>query len=494
MTGEGTTAGVRGGYRRPAAARAAGKHLPEGDVRIVGAAGKALLFQLGRRADRSRAGALRRCLGGALGRARLGQFGLAPDRHATAVFCLLVSRAGKRADPRLLGLQALEHVAGRFERCEFSLAVPGKCLQRLAAAGAPQPILAAGPTAEPVQLLLDRSGQGAIVGTRCGCGRINGRHGLAGGHVGNALRCRGGDPLDDADLGLRQGCESTIGILLQIGVEQIALRPILDRFPIGKLSSLVRRRLPDRRRLAAIGRLQHHLAGQRGIVPGHLLAAGCRKNVAAHLDQLAGDVASRLAEMLEQRRCKGRVSPAAVERDIAGLGGKGDQRADAGADLGKSAADRGRSGAHGAGEIDRERIVATGIKQHDIDPGAALHRRQDQVHRHRLEIEIDMGGELGVDRGKIIFAVHLKTMAGIVEKRQIGAIQTVDEIAQYAPHAREVEIHTGHHLEAEPFELGRHVGSVIAGIGQRRHMLIGGIADDQRHALLGKRLRGAKHQ
>ena len=78
-------------------------------------------------------------------------------------------------------------------------------------------------------------------------------------------------------------------------------------------------------------------------------------------------------------------------------------------------------------------------------------------------------------------------MAGIEEQPDVGADQRFRKVAHDAVHAGLVEVATLDHLEAEALERSRHVGGVVARIFQLGGVAVGGIADDERDALLGLR-------
>ena len=80
-------------------------------------------------------------------------------------------------------------------------------------------------------------------------------------------------------------------------------------------------------------------------------------------------------------------------------------------------------------------------------------------------------------------------MAGIVEQAHIGTVQRFGEGSNPLFHVALLKIDPLNHVEAEPAQLGGNVGSVVARIPQRRDVLVGGVADDERHALLGGRRR-----
>ena len=80
-------------------------------------------------------------------------------------------------------------------------------------------------------------------------------------------------------------------------------------------------------------------------------------------------------------------------------------------------------------------------------------------------------------------------MAGVVEQAHIGAVQLLGESPDPLFHVALAEVDPLDHVEAELAQLGGNVGGVVARIAQRRGVLVCGVADDERHALLGGRRR-----
>jgi hypothetical protein len=74
---------------------------------------------------------------------------------------------------------------------------------------------------------------------------------------------------------------------------------------------------------------------------------------------------------------------------------------------------------------------------------------------------------------------------GIKEEADIGAGELVGEGPDALLHLVLGEVGTLDHVEAELAQLLGHVSRIVARVLQRRGVLIGGIAHDKRHALLG---------
>src|SRR5690606_3155491 len=80
-------------------------------------------------------------------------------------------------------------------------------------------------------------------------------------------------------------------------------------------------------RLTRAGGAGREGAGQGGVVPGHLAAAGGGDDVLPDLDHGGGQVAAGRRRVLDERGGERRVAAGAVEGDVAGLGRVGDERA-----------------------------------------------------------------------------------------------------------------------------------------------------------------------
>ena len=234
-------------------------------------------------------------------------------------------------------------------------------------------------------------------------------------------------------------------------------------------------------------RMEIELARQRRVVPGHLLAGGGCKHVAAHLDHHGRQRAAGLAHGLGQRRREGRVARRAVHRHVAGLGRVGDERPDARLQLRKPLAECRRARAHAARERARQRVVAAGIEEDDVGLRLApeLHLLQDEVDRHGLEVEIALARELRVDRDQEVAPAHLQPVPGVEQHRHVGLAERAGEVAHLEVEAALVEVEPDDDLEPRLLQRGGDVLGVVDGIGERRRMHVGGVADDEREALLG---------
>ena len=183
-----------------------------------------------------------------------------------------------------------------------------------------------------------------------------------------------------------------------------------------------------------------------------------------------------------QRPGVGAVAVGAVERDIAGLRRVGDQRALGRAHLGEAAVG-------GPQAARAKRIVTAGIEDHHVEPGArTLHLAQHEVDVHHLKIDVGLARGIGGDRNQVIRAGDLDAVAGVIEQRDVGALNLPAERLHRQIHRRLVEIELGtaaDQREAEGGECLGHQRRIVAGIVEPGHVLIGGVADYQRDALFG---------
>ena len=189
----------------------------------------------------------------------------------------------------------------------------------------------------------------------------------------------------------------------------------------------------------------------------------------------------------------GAVAVGAVERDIAGLRRVGDQRAFRCAHLGEAAVG-------GPQAARAERIVPAGIEDHHVEPGArTLHLAQHEVDVHHLKIDVGLARGIGGDRNQIVRAGDLDAVAGVIEQRDVGALNLPAERLHRQIHRRLVEIELGAAADQREAERGERLGHqrrIVAGIVEPRHVLIGGVADYQRDALFsgGRRYEDQRDQ
>ena len=119
-----------------------------------------------------------------------------------------------------------------------------------------------------------------------------------------------------------------------------------------------------------------------------------------------------------------------------------------------------------------ERVVAAGIEHHEIEPGAgAFHLAKHQADIHHLEVDVGLTGRVGADRDQEIRAAYLNAMAGIIEHRDVGALQRRPEFLHGKVERGLVQIElrpVADQGEAQAAQRRRHQRGVAAWIFQPR--------------------------
>ena len=195
----------------------------------------------------------------------------------------------------------------------------------------------------------------------------------------------------------------------------------------------------------------------------------------------------RLADMLGERGCEWRIASLTIEGDVAGLSRIGNEGADARIDLSQSLADARRTRAHGACQIARKRIVAAGIEEHDIGlVGAAeLHLLQNEIEIDGVEVEVALVLQLGIDRNEVVAPGDLQPVSRIEEDSDVGVFEQLREAADARIEIPLIDVDAEHDVEPGALERRRYVVGIVDGVGERGDLLVGRVADHQRHALLG---------
>jgi hypothetical protein len=126
---------------------------------------------------------------------------------------------------------------------------------------------------------------------------------------------------------------------------------------------------------------------------------------------------------------------------------------------------------------------------------AAIHLAENHRGVDHLQIDVGLLGRVGADEHQEIASPDLHAVASVIEQRDIGADHGIAEFLQRAVEGGFVEIDlraVADELKADPLERVRHQLRIVLRIIQSRDVLVGRIADHQRHALLG--LRGARDE
>src|SRR3984893_19022738 len=91
-----------------------------------------------------------------------------------------------------------------------------------------------------------------------------------------------------------------------------------------------------------------------------------------------------------------------------------------------------------------ERILSRGVENDDLDPARQRRQRLGKIRNpYRLERNVDVALDIGVDRNKIILAIELQTDAGEINQRdgiRPGGRHLADEFAERFPQRRLIEI------------------------------------------------------
>ncbi len=145
------------------------------------------------------------------------------------------------------------------------------------------------------------------------------------------------------------------------------------------------------------------------------------QDIVTHAPEDELDIDTRRRHVLQKRRRIGAVLAVAVVGLCAACSRESDKLVIAGLDLGKAATNRTLALARFRQHARSERIVTTGIEDHEPElAGAANHcgngRKRDGFDVHRCR-----AGELRIDWYQIVLASNLYAMAGVIDDGDIGA-------------------------------------------------------------------------
>ena len=145
-----------------------------------------------------------------------------------------------------------------------------------------------------------------------------------------------------------------------------------------------------------------------------------------------------------------------------------------------------------------ERIVAAGIEHQDRGAHLlVLQPLDDTVGEHRgvaHQFFLAFGCGRHIRRQQIILAGDFEAVAGEEEERGVAGSDRIIERQQGLAELLAIEVFGHHHAEAELLQRIAHGAGVVHGLLQLRHVAVIVVADHQRHALLGVRGRGRRHQ
>ena len=199
-----------------------------------------------------------------------------------------------------------------------------------------------------------------------------------------------------------------------------------------------------------------------------------------HLDLKAG-----FLKPLQQGRREGAVAALPILCDLIGRRRIGHHHALGLIDAGKAAGRR-RQTAKRPLQAIGERIIAAGIKNHDLDAIGAVQRSRDVLQADHLVTHADLVLELRIGRHQVIAALELHGVAGIEEQGGVGVGRPPRKVGERKIHVALGRVDRGFHLEAEGLENCGNVLRVVARVRQRDSRgLIIGIPHYKRDAAFG---------
>ena len=111
--------------------------------------------------------------------------------------------------------------------------------------------------------------------------------------------------------------------------------------------------------------------------------------------------------------------------------------------------------------------------------------RRTRVDVDGAEVEIRLALQHRVGGQEVVVVANRDAVARIVDERRLGAVELGREFAERRAHGVVLEVVAFDHLEAEPLQGGRDGLGVGDGVGEGRHVLVGGVAHHQGDAPLG---------
>jgi hypothetical protein len=229
---------------------------------------------------------------------------------------------------------------------------------------------------------------------------------------------------------------------------------------------------------------------KRAVDEGLLPTARGLNYFIAHPAERQPQIEARRGQVLDQRGRAGTVRSDAVGGRRTGLGREGDQRVGGQVvDLRQPPPNRPAGSFH---EV-HEWIVPARIEDDEAQTLGRLENLDYALEGDGLVLDVDIAFENGIHGKQIVGAVHLDAVASEEHDGNVRVAHLVRELAQRAAHDRRAEIA----FDVDDVEVRRakHLGDgagIEAGVRQSADLLIGAIANDQRHALFGVRTK--RHQ
>jgi hypothetical protein len=179
----------------------------------------------------------------------------------------------------------------------------------------------------------------------------------------------------------------------------------------------------------------------------------------------------------------GTVTALAILRHVARRGGEGDQRSGVLAGDARKPARQGIPVADGTGlaALAEKRIVAAGVQNEDDRARiGAFKLAQNLVRRHGDERQVHRIGYLGIDRHEKILFRSLQPMTGIIDENHGLRLDLVAKLDEGALHAGLVDVAHELHFETDVAKCGIHGIRIGQRILERRKVLVGLIAENER--------------
>ncbi len=120
----------------------------------------------------------------------------------------------------------------------------------------------------------------------------------------------------------------------------------------------------------------------------------------------------------------------------------------------------------------------------------AFHLLQYSSHIRCLPGRIPLVFQCGVDWQDIIDPIHLNPVSGIIKHGCTRSIQFVAKTPECLVHLGFCGIHHHIHIKTHPLQHLSHLICIVFGIGQRRRVLVGAVADYQSYPLFQSSCRG----
>ncbi len=231
------------------------------------------------------------------------------------------------------------------------------------------------------------------------------------------------------------------------------------------------------------------------MAPGQLALVGLFIDLGANLGHRLLDLDAGGGDVGDQGARERAVGAfLTVECGLARAGGERDQGAFAGFHFGQACAYRHAAGRGIRLDLRRERIVAAGIEEHQLDLGVA----HGLVER---EVDVDGGAELdvhfrfdvGVNRQQIVGAADGDAVTGIKEDGDVGALRLLAEVQQLFRHLVAGEVGAFDDLEADIAQHAGHRLGVDRRVRKLGDVLVGAVADHESDAPFGVCGAGGNH-